>query len=227
MPAALPFDTPFAEASKYFASKLPLTPEEFDALSAAAKTRAFTMATMTSAEMLQDALDATQDLIDEGKTLADLLADFEDIMATRGWTGTTPWHAENVMRTSVQQSYGSGRLAQQREQADDFPWWIFRAVLDDRTTDECEQLNGTIFSIDDVEWYPPIWYECRSEGEPLSDAEAEELGGPTDGADLPESNGFAGPGAGDYEPDFEGFDEQIAADAQAELDAFDPDNAED
>lgn len=224
---ALPFDIPFAEASKYFAGKLPHLADEFSALSAAAKTRGYTMATMTSVEMLQDALDATLDLIDEGKTLADLLADFDDIMATRGWTGTTPWHAENALRTPVQQSYGSGRLAQQRSQADDFPFWIFRAIIDGRQTDECEELNGTVFSIDDVEWYPPIWYECRSAGEPATAAEAEEAGGPTDGSDLPESNGFTGPGAGDYEPDFEGVDESIAADARGELEAFDPDNVED
>jgi len=227
MASTLPFNLPFTEAADYFARKVPLTTEEFDALSAAEKTRAFTMATMTRVEMLQDALDATLDLIDEGKTLADLLGSFDEIMATRGWTGTTPWHAENAMRTNVQQSYGSGRLDQQRAQADDFPYWIFRAVLDGRTTDECEQLNGTVFSIDDVEWYPPIWYECRSSGEPATAAEAEEAGGPTDGDGLPESNGFAGPGAGDYEPDFEGIDESIAADARAELDAFDPDSVED
>lgn len=225
----LPFDLPFTDASKYFARKIPLTREEFDVLSAWAKQRAFTVATIAKAELLQDVMDAAKVAVDEGITLADFNASLGEIMEETGWSGLTPWHAENVFRTNVQQAYGSGQLEQAREQADDFPWWLFVAILDDRTTEECESLNGTIFSIDDVTWWPPIHFECRSGTEPLTQAEAEELGIDPN-PDLPDPTGFDGPGsdAGDeWDPDLSNLDDALGAAVRDELASFNPDDAVD
>lgn len=226
MPDALPFDLPFTEASKYFARKVPLSREEFDVLSDWAKQRAFTVATVTKASILSDLMDATQRAIDDGISLGEFQAALDDVMASTGWLGTTAWHAETIFRTNVQQAYGSGRLEQQQQQADDFPYWLFVAVLDDRTTDECEELNGTVFSIDDTTWYPPIDFNCRSSAESLTQAEAEEMG--IDGPPDLQQNDFVGPGGGDeYDPDLSNLDDALATIVQDELDAFDPANVED
>ena len=42
---------------------------------------------------------------------------------------------------------------------------IFKALIDDRTTEECREMNGRIFDIDDLvlgENLPPLHYNCRS-----------------------------------------------------------------
>lgn len=229
MPASLPFDLPFTEASKYFARKITLTRDEYDALTAWARQRAFTVATVMKATVLQDIFDATQSSIDEGISLADFNAAFDDIMIARGWAGTSPWHTENVLRTNAQSAYGSGRLDQAREQADDFPYWLFVAVMDDRTTEECQELNGTVFPIEDTTWWPPIDYECRSGTESLTQAEAEELGIDPDPA-LPDPTGFDGPGSdsGDeYDPDLSNLDDALAGIVRDTLDGFNPDDYQD
>lgn len=224
MADAIPFNLTMKEAAKKFADKVALTRDEFDALADWAKVRSFTVATVTKAEILNDIKDAVQKAINEGTTLADFNASLSDVMDARGWTGLTPWHRETVFRTSVQTSYGSGRLDQQREQADDFPWWLYVAQDAD---DECDDLDGTVFSIDEVERYPPIHVNCKCHGEPLTQAEAEELG-IDENPGLPDAIDFAGPGSdSDYEPDFDGIDEGIAADAQGALDGFDPADVED
>lgn len=155
MAKPLPFNLPMKEAAKKFAEKVPLTRAEFDTLSDWAKVRAFTVATVTKAEILQDVMDAAQKAIDEGLSLADFNAVLGDVMDVRGWTGLTPWHSEAVMRTNVQMAYGSGRLEQQQAQAEDFPAWQF---ISNEPVDECADLNETVFSIDDVDWYPPIHF---------------------------------------------------------------------
>lgn len=42
---------------------------------------------------------------------------------------------------------------------------IFKALIDERTTEECREMNGKIFNIDDLvlgENLPPLHYNCRS-----------------------------------------------------------------
>jgi len=228
MPAAIPFNLPFTQASKYFARKVPLLGDEYDALPAWAKQRAFTMATVAKAEIMQDIFDAVHKAIDDGVSQAEFNAMLGEVMDVRGWTGTTPWHAENVLRTNSQQAYGSGRLDQARAQKDDFPYWLFVAVLDSVTTPECEDLNGTVFPIEDVQWWPPIHFECRSGTESLSQQEAEDLGIDPD-PDVPDEIDFDGPGAGgeDYTPDLDNLDDALAKVVQGALDAYDPNDAPD
>lgn len=225
---SLPFNLPFTQAAKYFARKVPMTREQFDTLASWAKTRAFTVANVAKAEILQDIMNAQQRAIEEGLTLADFNASLDAVMDVRGWTGTTPWHAETITRTGNQMAYGTGRLEQQREQSDDFPYWLFVATLDDRTTDECATLNGTVFPIDDSEWYPPIQWNCRSSGEPLTEDEAQEYGIDPERT-LPDLPDFEGPGRGgdEYQPDLSNLDDALAKIVRDELAGFDPANVED
>ena len=41
----------------------------------------------------------------------------------------------------------------------------FKALIDERTTEECREMNGKVFNIDDLvlgENLPPLHYNCRS-----------------------------------------------------------------
>lgn len=222
------FDLPFTKASKYFAKKIPMTKAEQAALEGWAKKYGFTVANVTKAEIIQDIMDAQRAAIDEGITLADFNAALADVMDVRGWTGTTPWHADNILRTNTLQAYGTGRLKQAQAQAEDFPYWLFVAGAE--ACPICGDLNGTVFVIGDVIWWPPIHFQCECTGESLTAAEAEELGGADDGSDLPDPAGFDGPGSdsGDeYTPDLSNLDDALATIVQDVLDGFDPNNVED
>jgi SPP1 gp7 family putative phage head morphogenesis protein len=91
-------------------------------------------------------------------------------------------HAENVVRTTMQNAYQWAHYQQltdpdvQRE----FPMWGFDVVLDDNTSEICEPLDGLAYPANDPIWdslYPPNHYQCRTSVFPL-------------GADEVEANGF-------------------------------------
>lgn len=225
----LPFNVRFREAAKFFAKKVPVTREVFDQLSAEAKLGAFTVATVTKAKVLQDLMTATQRAIDDGLTLGDFKSLVDDVFATRGWTGLTPWHTETVFRTNIQSAYGAGRLQQQRDQADDFPYLQYHATHDDRVRPEHLALDGEVRAITDPFWeryYPPWEYSCRCDAESLTAAEAGDFGIDDGGFDEP-SGDFTSPGRGGYDPDLSGLDSELAADVSADISSFNADDVRD
>lgn len=227
----LPFNVRFKEAARFFAAKVPLTRDEFDQLSDWAKTRAFTVATVTKAELLQDVQDAVGKAIDDGLTLADFRSILGDVMESRGWGGLTPWHAETVFRTNIQSAYGIGRLQQQRDQRDDFPFLQYHAIHDSRTRPSHLALDGVVRPIGDPFWkkyYPPWAYNCRCDAESLTADEARAIGvAPVNILGEPEGD-FTSPGASDeYDPDLSGLGAALRAKVQKMLDQFDPSSVTD
>jgi SPP1 gp7 family putative phage head morphogenesis protein len=220
----------FEEAAQFFSGKVPLTRAEFDELADWAKLRAFTVASVTKAEVLQDVMDSVQKAIDDGLSLSDFQSLLSDVMDSRGWSGLTPWHAENVYRTNLQSAYGAGRLSQQRAVADEFPYLIYIATQDDRTREEHMALHGVVRPISDPFWmsyYPPWDYQCRCDAESLTAEEAADAGPGPDVDDM-EGADFTSPGAGyDYDPDLRDFDPAIRDDVQSALMGFDPADVED
>jgi len=199
----------FDEARRFFRQKVALTRAEFDMLAAEAKRRAFTAAAVHTMDVLHDIRAAVDKMIDQGKTLADFNAALLDIMGERGWTGTTPWHAETIFRTNIQSAYGAGRFEQLAAVSDEFPYAMYVAVDDDRTREEHAELDGTVAPIDGAFWayhWPPWDYNCRCSAEPLSadEVKGEEVENGT--GPMPE-NDFTSPALGaDYEPDLSRFD---------------------
>jgi hypothetical protein len=66
------------------------------------------------------------------------------------------------------------------------------AVMDDRVTDVCEDLNGTIFSLDDPNLAePPLHFNCRSVLIPITQNDDYQVSEDTPNLDdYPEASGF-------------------------------------
>jgi len=170
---------PFEEAIEAFKGLLPMTADEFYALTEEARAAAFTVAGVARMDVLMDMHNAIEKAISEGETLADFRNRFDDIMETRGWAAPadlTPWRMETIFRTNVQTSYTTGRYKQMVDQKDAFPFWEYDAVNDSRTRPSHAALDGKIFPADDPfwdTWYPPNGYNCRCGVNPVSKHEAE------------------------------------------------------
>lgn len=222
----LPFDVPFAEASKALAAKLPLTADEVAAIGDWSKSLGFTVATVTKANVIQGILDATQAAVDEGLTFADFSDSLRDVMSTQGWTGTTPWHMETVFRTNTQSAYGRGRWDQQLVQRDDFPFLQY--ITGSRPRPTHAALNLLVFAIGDPfvrTHYPPWEMNCNCAMESLSREEAEAIGTqPVNILDESGSDsGFVSPANTDtYHPDLSGLDPALRAKVEQMLASFDP-----
>ena len=77
----------------------------------------------------------------------------------------TPNHLENIVRTNFSDAYNQGRLDMAEDK--DFKGFVtgmmFSAIMDERTTEVCEALDGQIFEIGDPDLArvtPPLHYMC-------------------------------------------------------------------
>lgn len=157
----------FREALQAFLARELVTPEEFQALSDAAKLQAFTATNLAGEQMVRQAQALLTRHLEEGGTLASFAAGIRDEEIRLGITPSAPHYVENVYRTNVQQSYGQGRL-QQLDNPDVLlarPFAEYRTAQDTRVRPRHAALDGLIFDRSkDSGWRryaPPLGYQCR------------------------------------------------------------------
>jgi SPP1 gp7 family putative phage head morphogenesis protein len=76
-----------------------------------------------------------------------------------------PSRLETIVRTNLTDAYNQGRLVQGREAGDFLEAWQYSAIMDDRTTPVCRELDGKVFMADDPNvdtLRPPRHFNCRS-----------------------------------------------------------------
>lgn len=213
----------FEEAISVFRRRVPMTEDEFQALEDAEYERAFKVAGVMDADLVQEVFDALDDAIADGTT-------FEEFQAKVGadleaaWAGEAPTTLETVFRTNTMGAYNAGRreIFTRPEVKEARPYWRFDAISDERTDEDCEAADGTVLDADDDWWKthtPPLHPNCRCSFIALSQEEAEEEGIDTDVPDADAADGFGDEASDeDWEPDFSQFDEQIGSILSDKLD---------
>ena len=148
-----------------------LTRPEFDQLDAWARSLAFTAAGQTADTLAEGLRALVLDSIEQGLTLDQAIEKVRPYWdplpgaAAGDTTFLTEAHVENVVRTNTMRAYNQGwnDVAYSDGMAERFPAAEFVAVMDDRTTETCQALNGRILTRDTVEYAtPPLHYQCRS-----------------------------------------------------------------
>lgn len=200
-----------AEAAiSWFRARVPITPAGWNRLTIEAKRRAFTVARITSLDVILDVWRGVDQALAQGQSFEE----FQRTVTARleaAWGGTVsqPAHRiETIYRTNMQSAYAAGRHAQQTDPdvLAARPYWMYDSVLDSQTSPLCTALNGTILRHDDAFWatrYPPNHHRCRSGVRSLTAREVERRGGvSTAPPTAPPAKGFNTlPGPGDWEPD--------------------------
>lgn len=145
------------------------TREQFDQLSADAKSRAFTVAHQSSEETIGRIRDVLADTIQEGASLGTFREKLEDELG-RSTLGSA--HLENVYRTNIQRAFHDGydEIAHDPFVNELFPFQEYIPIDDSRTRPDhlalaTLGLDGTgIYWADDPMWdyFSPPWdYQCR------------------------------------------------------------------
>jgi SPP1 gp7 family putative phage head morphogenesis protein len=174
----------FEEAVAWFLERVPLPKDAWDTLEEEAKRRAFTVAGVAQLDVIESVWETIYDALSDDTPYIDFQESVREKLLN-AWDGTVknPGHRiETIFRTNTQQAYSSGRWKQMSEPAvkSARPFWMFDAVLDDRTTEEiCRPLNGTVLPADDPFWAthrPPLHFSCRSTIRSLTRKAAEEKG---------------------------------------------------
>ncbi len=212
----------FKEAIEAFRRKVPMSDDEFDELTAEEKLRAFKVANVAQADLVQDVFDALDSAIETGSTLEDFQTEVGAQLA-EAWGGENASQLETVFRTNVLGAYNQGRheIFSTPEAKEARPYWRFDAIEDDRIDDECAECDGIVLPADDPWWsthIPPLHFNCRCSYVALSDEEAREEGLTDEPPAAEADDGFgAAPATDDWEPDSSRFDEAIAAELDRKL----------
>lgn len=104
---------PFPEAIEYFKQKLPLPSTQWEQFSGEAQDWAFTIAGITSADLLNDVYQMIRKAIENGDSFGDFKKNFTAAVDKAGWTGATPWRTELIFNQNIRNAYQSGRYKQQ------------------------------------------------------------------------------------------------------------------
>lgn len=176
---ALAINLPPERAIEYFRAKGMRISRSAADMATGAHARAFTVAGVLKAEALQDIRTALDDALANGKTYDQFVTTLKPQLKARGWWGIvhdpetgevlpgramTPHRLRTVYQTNLQSSYMAGRYKSQLENADRRPYWMYVAILDNRTRPRHREMNGRVFRYDDAAWasvYPPNGYNCR------------------------------------------------------------------
>lgn len=122
-----------------------------------------------------------------------------------------------ILRTNVQRAYSVSRYSEMTrpEVKEARPYMRFSAILDARTTPECEESDGIVLPQDDPWWrthIPPLHFACRSHIVTLSESEAAEEGIDPSGPAVGAADGFGSvPEPSEFDPNLDEYPPDIAA----------------
>jgi SPP1 gp7 family putative phage head morphogenesis protein len=159
----------FEEAVRWLRQRVPILDDEFYALDAQAKRKAFTVSGVAQLDLVNDIMRDLENAVSHGVPLNEFKAAVQQkLMAAWGGTVKRPGHRiETIYRTNTQLAYGAGRYAQltNPDALKVRPVWVYDAVLDSRTTETCRERHGITKLASDEWWntnYPPLHHRCRS-----------------------------------------------------------------
>ena len=205
MTAQLTIETfPDETAAAYMRGKAVADPENFGALPAQLKQRAFTVAGIEQMDALRRIRDAIAKLPEGAswdKAKREIAAEMSPYVAghdgpapqDKGHDGPAPRdkaaraRAEFLLRTHGFQAYAVGRHQQQTTASDAFPYWKYETVGDAKVRAGHAALDGKVLRADDPWWkthYPPWDWGCRCIVVALDEEDAKEAGISTS-ADMP------------------------------------------
>lgn len=154
----------FRSAVNFLKKKKVLTKEQFDALDEDARSRAFTVAGYTSAEVIQVFLESVTEAVEQGQSMRQFQEKMEDWLEEHGFKGIDRWRSEILFRTNVQTAYNVGHYTSMMEVASERPYWMYVTAGDGSVRDTHAAMHGMVWMADDPIWdiwYPPNGYGCR------------------------------------------------------------------
>ena len=160
---------PFEEAMNFLKSKVPMTKAEWIELEPKLRFRAFTVAQLGSADVVNKAREILIKSFEKGgESYSGTWEQLKKVVNTNA-LGIKPGYWENVFRTNTQSAYIAGKV-QQYENTGVAAYQLL-VIEDSRTSKICRHLltssgYGMIISVDHPFWkkygFPPYHFQCRT-----------------------------------------------------------------
>jgi SPP1 gp7 family putative phage head morphogenesis protein len=163
-PIQVSFNLPPSEAIEYFRSKRIVRRKQFDRLAEDARAAAFTVAGLYKEDLIAGFKEEIAQSLEKGAAQDKVIKRFRAILDGAGHRQLGAFHLETVFRTNMQMAYGVGRRRALEAAAEDFPFWQYNSVGDDRVRETHQALNGLILPAGHEFWrdhFPPWQFNCR------------------------------------------------------------------
>jgi len=175
---------PFREQIAYFRGKQNIGTRAWTDISQEQHDHAFVVAGAMKKELLHDLRGAVDQVIEDGMTLEQFRAEFDDIVARHGWQykGGRNWRSRVIYETNLRTSYQAGRFAQLTDPdlVSRRPFWMYiHSDLVAQPRQEHLTWDGLVLRHDDPWWsthYPPNGWGCKCRVRPLSERQLTRLG---------------------------------------------------
>ena len=159
-----PFKMKFEEAIKSFLDKMPVLYDTIEEVTEDVRANFVWLKKSNDLEITTRLFDSMKKSLENGTTFKQWVKDCEEAINKAG-LGKQGYYLENVYRTNMMTQYSIGNFKQQMEVVEDYPYWEYSAIEDNRTSNICRQLDGVVKKYDDPFWsayYPPNHFHCRS-----------------------------------------------------------------
>lgn len=159
-----PFKMKFEEAIKSFLDKMPVLYDTIEEVTEDVRANFVWLKKSNDLEITTRLFDSMKKSLENGTTFKQWVKDCEEAINKAG-LGKQGYYLENVYRTNMMTQYSIGNFKQQMEVVEDYPYWEYSAIEDNRTSNICRQLDGVVKRYDDSFWsayYPPNHFHCRS-----------------------------------------------------------------
>ena len=158
----------FEKAKEFLSSKIPMTKSEWLKLEPKLRFRAFTVAKLGQAELIDRVKKELVKSLQSGTGVAQTWDEFKKL-AEKSIDNFSPWYWETVFRTNTQSAYVAGKL--QRYEGTGAKAYQLMVIDDSGTTDICRNLlrqsgYGMVLPVDHDFWkkygFPPYHFNCRT-----------------------------------------------------------------
>ena len=159
-----PFKMKFEEAIKSFLDKMPVLYDTIEEVTEDVRANFVWLKKSNDLEITARLFDSMKKSLENGTTFKQWIKDCEKAINKAG-LGKQGYYLENVYRTNMMTQYSIGNYKQQMEVVEDYPYWEYSVIEDNRTSNICRQLDGVVKKYDDPFWsayYPPNHFHCRS-----------------------------------------------------------------
>lgn len=162
-----PLRLPFDKAIAYFRKKLPLPSEKWDDFADAAQDVAFTVAGVTSADLLNDVYNLVGKALENGDSFDQFKQGFNEAVDRAGWNPEKRgWRTEMIYGQNLRNAYSAGRYKQltEPEILKARPLWMWRHKDSRVPRKHHLALDGKIFPADSPFWKvatPSCGFGCR------------------------------------------------------------------
>lgn len=163
------FNKPFKEQVDFFRQKLNLPTEYYDDIIKSGHDRAFMVAGVTKADLLDDFRQAIEKTMSEGQSIGWFRDNFDRFVEKHGWAynGGRDWRTRVIYTTNIRASYAAGRYAQLNDPdlLSVRPYWKYLhndSVAHPRPLHQ--SWSGMVLRYDDPFWtthFPPNGWGCR------------------------------------------------------------------